>query len=91
MKKSHVFAAILILLAVAAGVMIERNSPTDADVYQSPEAIQAYPIDDWYTVEPTVVFPAEAYPVEDYSGYPAPYWDEPLPTPPQELGEYPYP
>jgi hypothetical protein len=92
MKKQHVFVIVLILLAVAAGAMIERNSPTESDVSSSlPEAISAYPVDDWYTVEPTVVFPYEAYPAPDYSGYPVPYWDDPLPTPAPEYGEYPYP
>jgi hypothetical protein len=90
MKKQHVFVIVLILLA-AAYAMIERNSPTESDTSNPPEAISAYPVDDWYMVEPTVVFPYEAYPPPEYSGYPAPYWGDPLPTPPQELGEYPYP
>ena len=90
MKKQHVFVIVLILLA-AAYAMIERNSQTESDVYQLPEAISAYPVDDWYTVEPTVVFPYEAYPPPDYSGYPAPYWDV-VPTPPVEPGNgYPAP
>lgn len=99
MKKFPVFAAILILLAAGAGLMIERNSPTLSDVYhfvpkptsQPVDAIEAYPVDDWYTVEPTVVFPYEAYPapVPEAGAYPAPYWDI-VPTYAPEPG-YPYP
>jgi hypothetical protein len=61
--------------------MLERNT-AGSDVYQSPEAISAYPVDDWYTVESTVVFPSDAYPVEDYSGDTG--LDAPLPTPAPE-------
>ena len=90
MKKQHVFVIVLILLA-AAYAMIERNSPTESDVSSPPEAISAYPVDDWYTVEPTVVFPYEAYPapVPEAGAYPAPYWDI-VPTYAPEPG-YPYP
>ena len=100
MKKSYIFVAILILLAASAGLMIERNSPILSDVYhyepkpslQTDAAIEAYPVDDWYTVEPTEYIPPyEAYPPPEYSGYPAPYWDV-VPTPPIEPGSgYPAP
>lgn len=107
MKKSYVFAAILVLLAATAGRMIERNSPTKADVYhfepreavQAVPEVEAYPVDDWYAVEPTIVFPYAAYPAPEYGGYPAPYeaypapyWNDPLPTPaPEPTMAYPYP
>lgn len=100
MKKSYIFAAILVLLAAGAGRMIERNSPTEADIYhyvppslQADDAIEAYPVDDWYQVEPTVVFPYEAYPapVDPSVAYPAPYWDL-VPTPaPEPTMAYPAP
>ena len=98
MKKSYIFAAIFVLLAAGAGRMIERNSPLPSDTYhyvppslQSDDAIEAYPVDGWYTVEPTVVFPYEAYPapIDPSVAYPVPYWDV-VPTPAPEPG-YPYP
>ena len=99
--KKYIFAAILVLLAAGAGRMIERNSPTEADVYhyvppslQADDAIEAYPVDDWYQVEPTVVFPYEAYPapVDPSVAYPVPYWDlVPTPAPEPEYGGYPVP
>lgn len=112
MKKSYVFAAILILLAASAALMIERNSPILSDIYhyepkpslQAADAVEAYPVDDWYTVEPTVVFPYEAYPAPVYDvdpglAYPVPFWgaaptpapDPGLAYPAPEPGAYPAP